>query len=93
MMIDKYSKVFGRALSPKENRVGLIMELSPCHKPRWKDLIRTTFSRKSLLEAKLERYEQRGLVKKTLMNASAPCGGSCKKCKGCNHENAGNELV
>lgn len=40
-----------------------------------------------LVEAKLERYEQLGLVKKTLMNASATCGGSCKKCKGCNHEN------
>ena len=39
-----------------------------------------------LVEAKLERYEQLGLVKKTLMNASATCGGSCKKCKGCNHE-------
>lgn len=40
-----------------------------------------------LIEAKLERYEQLGLVKKTQMNASATCGGSCKKCKGCNHEN------
>lgn len=38
------AKVFGRALSPKENRMGLIMELPPYHKPRWKDLIRTTFS-------------------------------------------------
>ena len=37
------AKVFGRTLSPKENRVGLIMELPPYHKPRWKDLIRTTF--------------------------------------------------
>ena len=36
------AKVFGRTLSPKENRVGLIMELPPYHKPRWKDLIRTT---------------------------------------------------
>ncbi|MBQ8233713.1 MAG: ferrous iron transport protein B [Lachnospiraceae bacterium] len=37
------AKIFGRTLSPKENRVGLIMELPPYHKPRWKDLIRTTF--------------------------------------------------
>lgn len=40
-----------------------------------------------LVEAKLEHYEQLGFVKKTVMNASATCGGSCKKCKGCNHEN------
>lgn len=38
------AKVFGRELSPKENRVGLIMELPPYHKPRWKDLIRMTLS-------------------------------------------------
>lgn len=38
------AKIFGRSLSPKENRAGLIMELPPYHKPRWKDLIRTTFS-------------------------------------------------
>ena len=37
-----------------------------------------------MVEAQLERYEQLGLVKKTVMNASEQCGGSCKKCKGCN---------
>ena len=36
-----------------------------------------------MVEAQLERYEQLGLVKKTVMNASEQCGGSCKKCKGC----------
>ena len=38
------AKIFGRKLSPKENRAGLIMELPPYHKPRWKDLIRTTLN-------------------------------------------------
>ncbi len=37
-------KIFGRKLSPKENRAGLIMELPPYHKPRWKDIIRTTLN-------------------------------------------------
>ena len=40
-----------------------------------------------LIEAQLERYEQLGFVKKTQMKASKSCGGSCKKCKGCNREN------
>lgn len=34
-----------------------------------------------MIEAKLERYEQLGYVKKTVM--SADCGGNCKKCHGC----------
>lgn len=34
-----------------------------------------------MVEAKLERYEQLGYVKKTVM--SADCGGNCKKCHGC----------
>lgn len=34
-----------------------------------------------LVEAKLERYEQLGYIKKTVM--SADCGGNCKKCCGC----------
>ena len=38
------AKIFGRKLSPKENRAGLIMELPPYHKPRWKDIIRTTLN-------------------------------------------------
>lgn len=37
-----------------------------------------------MIEAQLERYEQLGLVKKTVMNTSEQCGGNCKKCKGCN---------
>lgn len=39
-----------------------------------------------MVEAKLERYEQLGLVKKTVMNASEQCGGGCKKCKGCDYK-------
>lgn len=35
----------------------------------------------AMIEAKLERYEQLGYVKKTVM--SADCGGNCKKCHGC----------
>lgn len=46
-----------------------------------------------LVEAKLERYEQLGFVKKTVMNASANCGGSCSKCKGCNHENKSTPVI
>jgi len=38
------AKIFGRKLSPVENRAGLIMELPPYHKPRWKDIIRTTLN-------------------------------------------------
>ena len=38
------AKIFGRKLSPKENRAGLIMELPPYHKPRWKDIIRITLN-------------------------------------------------
>lgn len=34
-----------------------------------------------MVQARLERYEQLGIVKKTTMSAS--CGGSCSKCKGC----------
>lgn len=39
-----------------------------------------------IIEAQLERYEQLGFVKKTVMNGSAKCGGGCKKCKGCNQK-------
>ncbi len=38
------AKIFGRKLSPAENRTGLIMELPPYHKPRWKDIIRTALN-------------------------------------------------
>lgn len=38
------AKIFGRKLSPAETRAGLIMELPPYHKPRWKDIIRTALN-------------------------------------------------
>ena len=34
-----------------------------------------------MVEAKLERYERLGYVKKIVM--STDCGGNCKKCRGC----------
>lgn len=37
-----------------------------------------------MTEARLERYEQLGVVKKTVMHGS-DCG-NCQKCKGCNHQ-------
>lgn len=39
------AKVFGRKLSPVEDRTGLIMELPPYHKPRWGNLLRGTLVR------------------------------------------------
>ena len=36
---------FRGKLAPKEQRVGMIMEMPPYHKPRWGFLLRTTFSR------------------------------------------------
>ena len=36
------AKIFGRTLSPVEERTGLIMELPPYHKPRWGNLLRST---------------------------------------------------
>lgn len=36
------AKIFGRKLSPVEDRTGLIMELPPYHKPRWKTLLKNT---------------------------------------------------
>lgn len=39
------AKIFGRTLSPEEDRTGLIMELPPYHKPRWGNLIRNTLNR------------------------------------------------
>lgn len=39
------AKIFGRKLSPVEDRAGLIMELPPYHKPRWGSLLRTTVVR------------------------------------------------
>ena len=39
-----------------------------------------------MIEAQLERYEQLGFVKKTVMNGSSQCGGGCKKCKKCNQK-------
>jgi ferrous iron transport protein B len=37
--------VFGKKLSPSDSKVGMIMELPPYHKPRWKSLFGMTFSR------------------------------------------------
>lgn len=39
------AKLFGRTLSPVGERTGLIMELPPYHKPRWKNLLRSTLVR------------------------------------------------
>lgn len=39
------AKIFGRTLSPVEDRTGLIMELPPYHKPRWGNLLRITLLR------------------------------------------------
>ncbi len=37
------SKVFGRALAPRESRSGMIMELPPYHKAHWKHIFREAF--------------------------------------------------
>lgn len=39
------SKIFGRHLVKKEDRYGIIMELPPYHKPKWKSLLRYVFGR------------------------------------------------
>ncbi len=39
LMIFIISKVFGKRLSPIENKTGLIMELPPYHKPHWKNIL------------------------------------------------------
>jgi Fe2+ transport system protein B len=36
------SLLFGKKLSPVEQRTGIVMELPPYHKPRWGHIIRTT---------------------------------------------------
>lgn len=38
-------KIFGSSLSPKEERVGLIMELPPYHKPNLRNILYVTFQR------------------------------------------------
>lgn len=38
-------KIFGNSLSPKKERVGLIMELPPYHKPNVKNILYVTFER------------------------------------------------
>lgn len=45
-----------------------------------------------LLSAKLERYEQLGVVKRVCMDASG-CGGNCKRCRGCSSMRTGGHLV
>lgn len=37
------SAIFGKKLSPVEQRTGIVMELPPYHKPRWGHIFRTTF--------------------------------------------------
>jgi len=37
------SKLFGRALTPKENRGGMIMELPPYHKAHWRHILKEAF--------------------------------------------------
>lgn len=37
------SAIFGKKLSPIEQRTGIVMELPPYHKPRWGQIVRTTF--------------------------------------------------
>jgi ferrous iron transport protein B len=39
------AKIFGKKLSPKAERTGLIMELPPYHKPRWGALFHQTLNR------------------------------------------------
>ena len=39
------AKVFGNTLAPKETRSGMIMELPPYHKPKWKHIFLTTLSK------------------------------------------------
>ncbi len=38
-------RIFGDSLSPKEERVGLIMELPPYHKPNFRNILYVTFQR------------------------------------------------
>ena len=38
-------KIFGRSLNKESERTGLIMELPPYHKPHWKNLFSTVFSK------------------------------------------------
>lgn len=39
------AKIFGRKLNPVDERTGIIMELPPYHKPRWKFIFKQTFGR------------------------------------------------
>jgi ferrous iron transport protein B len=39
------SKIFGKSLLKEADRSGLIMELPPYHKPKWKNLLRFVFNR------------------------------------------------
>lgn len=38
-------KIFGNSLAPKKERVGLIMELPPYHKPAFRNTMYVTFQR------------------------------------------------
>lgn len=45
VMIAITAKIFGNKLAPKEKRAGMIMELPPYHKPKWRHIFYTTFSK------------------------------------------------
>ena len=45
LMMRAVYKMFGNSLSPKEERVGLIMELPPYHKPDFRNILYVTFQR------------------------------------------------
>lgn len=45
-----------------------------------------------MLLARLERYEQLGIVRRVRMDTSG-CGGNCKRCRGCSGMEVGGHLV
>lgn len=45
-----------------------------------------------MLLARLERYEQLGIVRRVCMDTSG-CGGNCKRCRGCSGMKTGGHLV
>lgn len=45
-----------------------------------------------MLLARLERYEQLGVIRQVRMDISG-CGGNCKRCRGCSGMETGGYLV
>ncbi len=45
LLIFIISKVFAKRLAPAESRTGLIMELPPYHRPHWKNILYTAWTR------------------------------------------------